>query len=599
MSENNEKKRDSHFKSVLRMLFGGRQDTSALEEEMVQTPFKTMMKNFLERRLTRVGLTVFIVILLACLILPIFMNVDLTHQDSSQTNVPPGMHMMRYPRELRGNAQMISPGSNFAVGLSNDGRMYLWGMLDDRLRQVPGGMGTIVDVAAGLDHVVAMNDEGQLFTWGNTSFGLMNIPLSAQNANIVALNSGFQISTALDDEGNLHVWGNENMVSIITRGLEGRIVEWALNPNTALALMDDGRVELLTNRNLPQSDIPEHIHGRAIDVAMTDRHAAVVLDDGTVVVWGTNDPEVLEVPQEIQGRVVSIEGARSHFSVILNDNTVHSWGMNLLGQTNFPASAGNVAQLSIAYFQNYAIDADGNIHTWGLRGYLLGTDQFGRDVFTRLIYGGRFSLLVGAIAVIISSTIGIILGCISGYYGGTIDMLCMRFQEIVSAIPFLPFAIILSWTIGNQLSPTGRMIAIMVILGLLSWPPIMRLVRGQVLQAKENEYITAARALGVREASIVFKHIFPNIMGVIIVQVTIGLALAMLTESGLSFIGFGVNEPVPTWGNMLNGANNSVVIRNHWWRVLFPAIALSSAALAINIIGDGLREAVDPKAQGR
>ena len=149
------------------------------------------------------------------------------------------------------------------------------------------------------------------------------------------------------------------------------------------------------------------------------------------------------------------------------------------------------------------------------------------------------------------------------------------------------------------MGPVGRMITIMVVMGLLGWAPLMRLVRGQVLQAKENEFVTAARALGVKENTIVFKHIFPNIMNVIVVSVTISLATSMLTESTLSFIGFGVNEPYPTWGNMLNGANSSTVIRQHWWRWAFPGATLFAAALSINIIGDGLREAIDPKAQGR
>ena len=167
------------------------------------------------------------------------------------------------------------------------------------------------------------------------------------------------------------------------------------------------------------------------------------------------------------------------------------------------------------------------------------------------------------------------------------------------SIPFLPLAIVLSSIVGNRLSEVGRISMIMVILGLLSWPGLARLIRAQVLSAREQEYVTAAKAMGIREFTLIFRHILPNVITVVIVNTTLSFATCLLTESSLSFIGFGVVEPSPTWGNMLNSAQSSDVIANMWWRWVFPSIALSLAVVSINLIGDGMRDAIDPKSNER
>ena len=251
------------------------------------------------------------------------------------------------------------------------------------------------------------------------------------------------------------------------------------------------------------------------------------------------------------------------------------------------------------FYQNYAIDENGQVHTWGLKGYLLGTDELGRDLFTRLLNGGRMSIAIGAVAVIISTFIGVIAGGISGYFGGRIDMVIQRVGEMVYSLPFLPFAMILSALIGNNMTSNQRVFLIMVILGLLSWPSLARLVRAQVLSIREQEYVIAARSLGIKQLGIVFKHILPNVISVIIVSATLNFATSMLTEATLSYLGFGVQAPQPTWGNMLYGANNSTVIQNYWWRWVFASIILGTCVICINLVGDGLRDAIDPKSQER
>ena len=262
-----------------------------------------------------------------------------------------------------------------------------------------------------------------------------------------------------------------------------------------------------------------------------------------------------------------------------------------------PSNTGGTAKLYAGAFQTYAVDAnDSLVAKWGLKGYLFGTDTRGADIFQRIINGGKMTMTVGAVAVIISSIIGIIIGCLAGYFGGKLDVFLMRIAEIFSAIPFLPFAMILSAVMTHMtLSETMRIFIIMCILGVLTWPGLARLVRGQVLLARESEYVTAAKSMGVKERVIAFKHILPNVMSVILVTLMLDFGTCMLTESSLSYLGFGVAYPRPTWGNMLNGANNETIINAYWWQWVFTSIFLAVTTICINIVGDALRDVMDPK----
>ena len=191
------------------------------------------------------------------------------------------------------------------------------------------------------------------------------------------------------------------------------------------------------------------------------------------------------------------------------------------------------------------------------------------------------------------------MGGLSGYFGGKVDMFVMRFAEVVSGLPFLPFSLLLSAIIGSRISVELRMYLIMVVLGVLSWPSVCRLVRAQILAEREKEFVLAAKSMGVREGSIIFKHILPNVLSVLLVEATLSFATCMLTESTLSYLGFGISPPTPTWGNMLTGANNSIVIQQYWWRWVFPGAIFGICTVCINMMGDAIRDAVDPKSLGR
>jgi peptide/nickel transport system permease protein len=230
---------------------------------------------------------------------------------------------------------------------------------------------------------------------------------------------------------------------------------------------------------------------------------------------------------------------------------------------------------------------------------ILGTDQLGRDFFNRLIHGGKVSLKVGFLATLVSTTIGVVIGSVSGYYGGRVDNLLMRFAEIVRSFPFLPFAITLSAAIGSRVSEDMKITVIMLILGLLGWTGLARLVRGQILSLREQEFMIAAKALGVRDHNQIIRHIIPNVVSIIIVSATISMAAYILSESGLSFLGFGVVEPNASWGSLIQSAQKSVVLRERWWLWMPPGILILLTVLSINLIGDGLRDAIDPKSNRR
>jgi peptide/nickel transport system permease protein len=219
----------------------------------------------------------------------------------------------------------------------------------------------------------------------------------------------------------------------------------------------------------------------------------------------------------------------------------------------------------------------------------MGTDDLGRDLLTRMLFGGRISILIGLLAALVGTGLGTLVGALAGYYRGPLDALLMRATDVAYSIPALPLLIVLS---SYAQGAVGSMA---LIIGLLSWMATARVVRGEVLAIRERAYVEAARGLGATDGRIILRHVLPNTLGPIVVGATLAVGNAIVIESSLSFLGLGVQPPTPTWGNMLMDAQSTMATKP--WLTLFPGLAILAVVLAVNFIGDGLQDALDPTAR--
>ncbi len=357
---------------------------------------------------------------------------------------------------------------------------------------------------------------------------------------------------------------------------------------------------------LPELRKPQTERGYEVtQIVLTKANGFALKANGDILAWGENnvDNKMNIIPNEVKNaNIVQLTTGTHHVVAIDDAGNVYSWGSsNDLNQLNLPKNLKDSKFIVSQYFNSISVNSQGKVSIWGNSGYIFGTDLTGSDIYSRVLAGGGITLTSAAVAVVVSLVIGLLVGLVSGFYGGWVDNLLMRFGEIVSSFPFLPLAMTLAVFVqdSDSITENMRIYMIMGILGLLSWPGLARLVRGQILAEREKDFVMAAKALGIKEKHIITRHILPNVINVVIVSTTLSYAGTLLTEAGLSFLGFGVKLPNPSWGNLLTGAQRTEVLRSYWWMWIIPALFLITTALSINLVGDGLREAMDPKSNER
>ena len=606
------------------------------DSELIVSPAMQIFQRFLDRKFAVVAVIVVLVMFLVVFIGPYFMPKYYdSYTETTQVDLPPTMSFMSVPNELKNDIKMIDSYGFFSVGLSNAGKVYMWGVSrlgasGMNVSDMPEEMSTkkIAYVAAGQDHAIAIAEDGTYYGWGSNRFGqiarteavlnnpnLEPIPEEVENgqldvSQIKKVTCGYQASAILMQDGTLYIWGNKQSYANLDKFIGRRnLLDIDFTLNNVVGL-DTKQTTVVTgikgvynmvrpNISAKAVKISEYLNGRKInEIRACSKCLCLLLDDGSICFAGDFEKDVVDIPQLEEGeQFIDIEAGTYHFTGLTNKGNVYSFGGDHYYQTVVPKTVhNNATKIFAGSFQSYAVSDSKLIDSWGLKGYIFGTDGAGADIFQRTIAGGKVTMTVGAIAVIIEIIIGVSIGLLSGYFGGWLDILLMRIAEVFSSIPLYPFMLILSSLLTQvALTQNQRLYMIMVILGVLGWPGFAYITRAQILVARESEYVTAAQAMGVKETRIAFKHILPNIISVILVQMTLSFAASMQTETSLSFLGFGVNYPQPSWGNMLSRASNATAAINFWWQWLFTSAILVFTTICINTIGDTLRDVMDPK----
>ncbi len=587
-----------------------------LKEEAILSPGKVAVKNYFRNPLGVIGLIMFIAIILIVFVGSAVLPFNQYYSQGNLTNVAPGGAYMNFPKEMeKEGTKKISIGNTFAVGLTNEDNVYVWGSdNEDKVTSIPEKVKEgldgkkVTDIAAGDRHILVSTEDNDIYGWGNNSFNQTQMPgmqeSQIKSEGIEKLGAGVQYSVVLTKAKNLVVWGSTmaSRLNLIPSDIQGKVEDFDTSPINMIVAKSDGTVQLLgvmgaENQTTMPSEVTDGSH-TIKKVALTGSAAAALDDKGELFVWGPSRSGLIgdNVPK-FDSKIVDIQGGDTTFTALDENGKIYTWGKDNYGELNAPE--GEFDQIYASYFNQYAVEKEGPIKTWGLNGFRFGSDDQGRDIFTRLIHGGRMTMIISLISTIIQVLLGVLIGMIAGFAGGKVDNVLMRISEIISSFPFYPMLISLSALLPPGASQTQRITMVMVLLGLLGWTGLARLVRGQILAERERDYITAARALGVRNWSIMIKHILPNILSIVIVNATLGYAANLLTESGLSFLGFGVQEPTPSWGNMLTAAQSSDVLNVYWWRWIFPVLAVFLASFSVNLIGDAMRDAIDPRANER
>ena len=626
--------------------------------EVILSPGKQIVKGFLEKKYAVVALVVVVVMFLIAFVGPLFMPKYFdAYSENTQQSIYPTLSMMKMPKELQKDVKQVSSYGPFTVGLSGSGKVYVWGCTQIGttgfdVSRIPEDVqkANIVMVAAGIDHIIAIDDKGKIYGWGNYKLGqygryaefadtsfVLPIPQELYDngvdvSKVKKLTCGYQSTAILMEDGTLYVWGNKNAYSNMEFFATLNEVDETLDFVPEQTLLKDiaftmnyiigvrmppaggGLYEplvfgpaVLESFEQPSTDFTSvgakikstlREHGQNGKDATIERVFATAttvayqLSDNAVLFGGAfqnQERSYVAPPKLAEGEYfVELTTGIHHYTGLTNLGNVYAFGENLLDQCDTPKNLSKAAHVFACGFQTYTTDENNQLlQKWGHKGYLFGTDKNGADIFQRIVNGSKMTMTIGGVAVLISTFIGIIVGCVAGYFGGKVDNVMMRIVDIIIALPSLLYTILLMMLMGSNVR------SILIALCLSSWVGTARITRSQVVSLKHQEYALAAKLAGASDFQILLRHLLPNAMGPIIVSVMFLIPGAIFSEAFLSFLGIGIQKPMASWGSLANDAIGTLTSAPY--QMFFPIAAISLTMFSLNFIGDGLRDALDPK----
>ena len=412
---------------------------------------------------------------------------------------------------------------------------------------------------------------------------------------------GQEFGTILQAQLTLHM-GKDDSFSY--KGVTYDVTE---EGDSLYSVSSGGRLLVIAYKDIISSNDPSQKFGFSFSFSALKAHAngeaeftangkTYTLDEDSVMLNGEEIAYISRfvIQSKVSGTVISKDFKERVQQAVENGETKYTY-VNDAGQEREIKLEYNPAKYQWSIKEGTSTRVF-DAYSFPSSAHWLGTDKNGMDMLTRLMYGGRVSLMIGFIVVIISAALGVVLGGVSGYFGGWVDNLIMRIVDIFYCIPSTPLIIILGAAMdGMRVDPQIRMLYLMLILGFLGWPGIARLVRGQILSLREQEFMTATEACGISVSRRIFRHLIPNVIPQLIVNCTMSLGATIITEATLSFLGLGVKFPFASWGNIMNDVSNSYVLTSYWFIWIPAGICLMLTVLGFNFVGDGLRDAFDPK----
>ncbi len=517
---------------------------------------------------------------------------DVLYTEPALQNLKPSYQYLQYPAALQEEGILdIASGVFFSIGVSRKGNVYVWGSDEYGIKDIPQKVlsNEVVAVAAGDRHALALLSNNEIIGWGENTFSQAEVDIKIQSTlkekQIKDLFASDFYSGCVTEDGNVYVWGNTKAFqqSSIPNSLQGKVEKVVATSSNLFMITKEHTLEVLGTQKEGIMNLNRDILVK--DVVATTHHILILDMHNKLHAYGEQGDALMDIPV-INHEVIQIASGRRNFYVLDSSGKLYGWGSDNLHALDI--KDGTYERIFVDNFQMYGVMGDKQIITWGHQGFLLGSDEQGRDIMTRMMHGGFLTLRYGTLAIIISTVLSVIIGMVSAYYGKWIDHCLTRLGEVITCIPLLPIVITLASLFRDIWSMHEKLLYLMILIGCISWPYLARLIRSQILVEKEKEYILYAKTLGASKRYIMFKELLPSIYPTILVDCVQMYASIIFIETSLSFLGFGVQAPYPSWGNMLESVQGSYTIIQYWWRWLFPTICIFMTVYSLHLIKEAL-----------